>query len=153
MVPSATIALADATTGALRQTKSNAQGEYEVFGLCSGTYKVTVTSSGFASKVIDKGGGSRQQRCRRKRQLEALLRGGSWQRGNVGSGGFASVGDFFEDTTPPPQPGAQPGVTINTNPAAGRVIYNPAFGQLIASYDQEGVSARREIRLRLRITF
>jgi len=73
--------------------------------------------------------------------------------GNVGSGGFASVGDFFVDTTPPPQPGAQPGVTINTNPAAGRVIYNPAFGQLIASYDQEGVSARREIRLRLRITF
>jgi hypothetical protein len=73
--------------------------------------------------------------------------------GNVGSGGFASVGDFFIDTTPAPGPGAQPGVTINTDPAAGRVIYNPAFGQLIASYDQEGVSARREIRLRLRITF
>jgi hypothetical protein len=53
VVPSATIALADAMTGALLQTKSNAQGEYEIFGLRSGTYKVTVTSSGFASKVID----------------------------------------------------------------------------------------------------
>jgi Carboxypeptidase regulatory-like domain len=72
--------------------------------------------------------------------------------GNVGSGGFASVGDFLIDTTAAPRPGAQPGVTIDTADP-NKVIYNPAFGQLIASYDQEGVSARREIRLRLRITF
>lgn len=29
----------------------------------------------------------------------------------------------------------------------------PAFGQLVARYDQEGVSARREVRLPLKITF
>jgi Carboxypeptidase regulatory-like domain/TonB dependent receptor len=76
--------------------------------------------------------------------------------GGAGSGGFANVGDFFVDvdqTTPLP-PGVQPRLLpIDTNPANGKVIYNSAFGQLIKSYDQEGVTARREVRLRLRITF
>ncbi len=72
--------------------------------------------------------------------------------GGPGAGGFANVGDFSVDVTPAP-PGGQPGVTINTSPSAGRVNYNSNFGQLVKSYNQEGVSARREIRLRLRITF
>ncbi|MBV8894420.1 MAG: carboxypeptidase regulatory-like domain-containing protein, partial [Acidobacteria bacterium] len=53
VVPQVTIEVADAATGALRESKSNAQGEYEVFGLRSGTYKVTANSAGFASAVID----------------------------------------------------------------------------------------------------
>jgi len=49
--------------------------------------------------------------------------------GNVGSGGALWI-------TPQLQPGERSGMTIGTNPSAGRVIYNPAFGQLIESYDQ-----------------
>ena len=68
---------------------------------------------------------------------------------NGGSGGnFANVGAFNMDVGPPPGPGQQPALLPIT-----RFIYNPAFGQLIQSFDQEGVSARREIRLRARITF
>lgn len=69
--------------------------------------------------------------------------------GGNGSGGFANVGDFSVDVnqTPPPA-GQQPGLLPITN-----FFYNPSFGQLVKSYDTEGVSGRREIRLRLRITF
>jgi Carboxypeptidase regulatory-like domain/TonB dependent receptor len=68
---------------------------------------------------------------------------------NSGGGGgtFAQVGDFHLDVGPGP-PGQQPVVLPIT-----RFSYNPTFGQLIQSFDQEGVTARREIRLRLRITF
>ncbi len=75
-------------------------------------------------------------------------------------GGFANVGEFF---LPPPvagPPGQQPVLVPITapNPAcpfAGNscIRLNPSFGQLIKGYDQEGVSSRREIRLRLRVTF
>jgi len=57
-------------------------------------------------------------------------------------------------------PGQQPVLVPITapNPAcpfAGNscIRLNPSFGQLIKGYDQEGVSSRREIRLRLRVTF
>lgn len=69
--------------------------------------------------------------------------------GNVGSGGFASVGDFNVAVSPAAPPGGQQPPLLPITDFA----YNPSFGQLIASYDQEGVSARREIRLRLRVTF
>jgi len=65
-----------------------------------------------------------------------------------GGGNFANVGNFNMDVGPPPAPGQQPALLPIT-----RFAYNPAFGQLIQSFDQEGVSARREIRLRARITF
>lgn len=78
-----------------------------------------------------------------------------------GSGGnFANVGEFF---VPPPvagPPGQQPVLVPITTPTpscpfAGNscIRLNPGFGQLIKGYDQEGVTSRREIRLRLRVTF
>lgn len=66
-----------------------------------------------------------------------------------GGGSFANVGDFSLDVSPTvPPPGHQPAVLPIT-----RFNYNSSFGQLVQSFDQEGVTARREIRLRLRITF
>jgi len=75
-------------------------------------------------------------------------------------GGFANVGDFF---LPPPvagPPGQQHVLVPITVPNASCPFpgnscfeFNPSFGQLIKGYDQEGVTSRREIRLRLRITF
>jgi hypothetical protein len=44
--------------------------------------------------------------------------------------------------------GSEPGL-----PGNSCFELNSGFGQLIKSYDQEGVTARREIRLRARITF
>lgn len=68
---------------------------------------------------------------------------------NGGSGGnFANVGSFNMDVGPPPAPGQQPALLPIT-----RFAYNSQFGVLNQSFDQEGVSARREIRLRLRVTF
>jgi hypothetical protein len=68
--------------------------------------------------------------------------------GNVGTGGFSNIGEFNMSPTLPGPPGQQPVLAPITD-----VTLNPAFGQLVKSYDQEGVSARREIRLRLRVTF
>ncbi|MDZ4801037.1 MAG: hypothetical protein SGI92_23000, partial [Bryobacteraceae bacterium] len=46
------------------------------------------------------------------------------------------------------------GVNATTRrPEIIRVTPNPDFGRLIASYSQEGIDARRMVRLRLRITF
>jgi hypothetical protein len=81
-----------------------------------------------------------------------------------GGGSFAQVGDFFLPAPVAGPPGKQPvlvPITTNTPPAGGCPFssgpcyfeYNPGFGQLVKSYDTEGVSARRTIRLRLRITF
>ncbi len=66
-----------------------------------------------------------------------------------GGGSFANVGDFSLDVSPTvPPPGHQPALLPIT-----RFNYNSSFGQLVQSFDQEGVTARREIRLRLRVTF
>jgi hypothetical protein len=88
-----------------------------------------------------------------------------------GGGNFANVGDFSMAVNPNVTPGKQPslwpissnvppptppGGTAQTCPIANPNCYfeyNSSFGQLIKSYDTEGVSARRQIRLRLRITF
>ena len=85
-----------------------------------------------------------------------------------GGGTFAMVGDFYLPDPVPGPPGQQPvlvPITSNTpppgNPSPGCPIsgpncyfeYNSSFGQLIKGYDQEGVTSRRQIRLRLRITF
>jgi len=70
--------------------------------------------------------------------------------GGCGEGCFANVGSFVvgvDQTTPPPS--GQPKLLPITNFA-----YNtPIFGQLIKSYQNEGVSPSRQVRLRLRITF
>jgi hypothetical protein len=85
-----------------------------------------------------------------------------------GGGTFAMVGDFYLPDPVAGPPGQQPvlvPITSNTpppgNPSPGCPIggahcyyeYNSSFGQLIKGYDQEGVTSRRQIRLRLRITF
>jgi hypothetical protein len=73
-----------------------------------------------------------------------------------GGGSFANVGDFnlLVDGVNPPAPGQQPMLLpIDANPADGFTNYNSTFGKLLKSYPIEGVSASREVRLRLRITF
>ncbi len=60
---------------------------------------------------------------------------------DLSNGGTVGSGALW--TTPQLQPGERPGVTIGTNPSAGRVIYNPGFGQPIESYDQECESKTR----------
>jgi hypothetical protein len=85
--------------------------------------------------------------------------------GGCGQGCFANVGDFTlaVDQTQP-APGVQPGLlpltgqapTCLFSSAAGPNTcfeYNPSFGQLLKSYQNEGVSPSRQVRLRLRITF
>src|SRR5579872_6466988 len=52
-VPNANVTIVDSSTGAARQTKTNGQGEYQVFGLRSGTYRVSVSAPGFATQQID----------------------------------------------------------------------------------------------------
>jgi hypothetical protein len=88
--------------------------------------------------------------------------------GGCGAGCFANVGDFLLDVdhANPPPPGQQPSLVPLTaaNPPGqpssscpfGTPCYyelNPLFGQLIKSYQNEGVSPSRQVRLRLRITF
>jgi hypothetical protein len=89
--------------------------------------------------------------------------------GGCGAGCFANVGDFTLDVDHlnPPAPGQQPALVPLTaanppgQPAANCPVANPAcyyeynglFGQLAKSYQNEGVSPSRQVRLRLRITF
>ncbi|HKF05259.1 MAG TPA: carboxypeptidase-like regulatory domain-containing protein [Candidatus Sulfotelmatobacter sp.] len=82
-----------------------------------------------------------------------------------GGGTFAMVGDFYLPDPVAGPAGQQPvlvPITSNTPPAGQSCPisgpncyyeYNSSFGQLIKGYDQEGVTSRRQIRLRLRITF
>ena len=63
---------------------------------------------------------------------------------NYGGGGgpFAMLGDF------------NLGVDPNTlKPVIADITRNDLFGQLVQTFDQEGVNSRRTIRLRARITF
>src|SRR5579863_7764587 len=52
-VAQAAVTVTDTSTGANRQTKTNSDGAYEVFGLRSGTYVVAVQASGFAKQEIN----------------------------------------------------------------------------------------------------
>jgi len=40
VIPSATVTVTDALTNSARETKTNSQGNYEMFGLKPGTYRV-----------------------------------------------------------------------------------------------------------------
>jgi hypothetical protein len=53
VVTSANVNVIDNETGAERRTKTNGAGEYQLFGLKSGSYKVVVNSSGFATEQVD----------------------------------------------------------------------------------------------------
>ena len=52
VLANASVTVLDIGTGATRQTKTNGSGEYQMFGLPSGRYKVTIASSGMATQDI-----------------------------------------------------------------------------------------------------
>src|ERR1043166_2476947 len=52
VVANASVTTLDVRTGAMRQTKTNSSGEYQMFGLPSGNYKVTITSPGMGTHDI-----------------------------------------------------------------------------------------------------
>jgi hypothetical protein len=52
VIANASVTIADLATNALRHTETNSQGEYQMFGLPSGTYKVTITAPGMTAHDI-----------------------------------------------------------------------------------------------------
>src|SRR6185369_15113417 len=52
VVPNAKVVILDLRTNTPRETKSNAQGEYRVFGLSSGAYKVSVSAPGMGTTQV-----------------------------------------------------------------------------------------------------
>jgi hypothetical protein len=52
VVPSASVTILDTRTGATRHTTTNSRGDYQMFGLPSGTYKVTLTVAGMSTEDI-----------------------------------------------------------------------------------------------------
>jgi hypothetical protein len=52
VVANASVTIADQATGTLRHTETNPHGEYQMFGLPSGTYKVTITAPGMTAHDI-----------------------------------------------------------------------------------------------------
>src|ERR1700745_2383259 len=52
IVPNAKVVILDLGTKATRETKTNAQGEYRVFGLTSGTYQVSVSLAGMRTTQV-----------------------------------------------------------------------------------------------------
>lgn len=52
VVPKALVSIVDLETDRSRQTSTNAQGEYEMFGVKSGKYKVTVSAPGMSTTEI-----------------------------------------------------------------------------------------------------
>src|SRR6266542_5630687 len=52
VVANASVTALDVGTGATRQTKTNSHGDYQIFGLRSGTYKVNVANPGMATAEI-----------------------------------------------------------------------------------------------------
>src|ERR1035437_5205420 len=53
VIANATVTAIDVATNASRQTNANGAGDFEVFGLRSGRYKVSVTASGMNIEVIN----------------------------------------------------------------------------------------------------
>lgn len=52
VVPSASVTILDVRTGATRATQTNSNGDYQMFGLPSGNYKVTIASHGMTTQEI-----------------------------------------------------------------------------------------------------
>jgi len=53
VVAQAAVTVTDSSTGLTRQTKTNRDGDYEIFGLRSVIYKAAVQASGFGAQEID----------------------------------------------------------------------------------------------------
>ena len=70
-------------------------------------------------------------------------------------GCFANVGSFSlsVDQSTPGTPGHQPKILPIDTTDPAQFSPNPDFGRLFRSYEQEGISSNRQIRLRGRITF
>jgi hypothetical protein len=70
-------------------------------------------------------------------------------------GCFSNVGSFSlsVDQSTPGTPGHQPKVLPIDTTDSAQFSPNPDFGRVFRSYEQEGISSNREIRLRGRITF
>jgi hypothetical protein len=70
-------------------------------------------------------------------------------------GCFSNVGSFSlsVDQSTPGTPGHQPKILPIDTTDSAQFSPNPDFGHLFRSYEQEGISSNREIRLRGRITF
>ena len=52
VIPGATVTVTDALTNTTRETRTNSQGIYEMFGLKPGTYRVAITAAGMSKKEI-----------------------------------------------------------------------------------------------------
>jgi hypothetical protein len=52
VIPGATVTVTDALTNTARETRTNSQGNYEMFGLRPGTYRVAITAAGMSKKEI-----------------------------------------------------------------------------------------------------
>lgn len=52
VVPSASVTILDVRTGATRATQTNSNGDYQMFGLPSGNYKVTIAMHGMTTQEI-----------------------------------------------------------------------------------------------------
>ncbi len=52
VIPGATVTVTDALTNTARETRTNSQGNYEMFGLKPGTYRVVITAVGMSKKEI-----------------------------------------------------------------------------------------------------
>src|SRR5207237_500915 len=53
VVPNAKVTVTDFGTGSTRETTTNAQGDYQIFGLSSGTYRVTIANAGMATVQVN----------------------------------------------------------------------------------------------------
>jgi hypothetical protein len=53
VVPNANVVILDLATNTARESKTNAQGEYRIFGLRSGAYQVSVSAAGMATTKIN----------------------------------------------------------------------------------------------------
>src|ERR1041385_7449146 len=53
VVPGAKVTITDLGTGSARETTSNAEGGYQVFGLSSGTYRVSVANAGMTTVQVN----------------------------------------------------------------------------------------------------
>ena len=52
VIPNAKVTILDLGTNTTRETATNARGEYQMFGLRSGNYKVSVSASGLTTQDI-----------------------------------------------------------------------------------------------------
>jgi len=52
IIPAAAVSVIDALTSSARETRTNSQGNYEMFGLKPGTYRVIITAPGMSKQEI-----------------------------------------------------------------------------------------------------